>query len=102
VLLCRIVLTLDERFLLVDEASLGSSDFFLGEQLAAYAPPLMIAIKGLADIQPSQFKRNIDWISTLLSNTALCNDRMVRSCVKLVYEKQINPILVAATSSAEA
>ncbi|CAE7715413.1 Arfgef2, partial [Symbiodinium microadriaticum] len=91
----RITLNLSERYMLIDEASLMSSEFFLGEQLAAYAPPLMIAIKGLTDIKPEQFKRNIDWLSCFLSSISLCNDRMIRTCVKLVYEKQVNPLLVS-------
>ena len=90
----RLTSNLSEQFLLIDEAALASSDFFLGEQLAAYAPSLMIAIKGLAAITPVQFKRNAHWISTLLSSTLLCNDRMVRTCVQLVYETQVNPILL--------
>ena len=80
--------------MLIDEAALASSDFYLGEQLAAYAPPLMIAINGLVAFTPAQFRRNVDWISCFLSSALLCNDRSVRASIQTVYQTQINQILI--------
>jgi hypothetical protein len=90
-----VTLNLFDRYIVLDESSLTSSDSFIQEELAVYAPPLMIGVKGIADIQKEQLYRNIEWISTMISRLNLCNDRAMRECVKLVTDNQINPILVS-------
>jgi hypothetical protein len=90
-----VTLNLAERYSVLDEATSASSDVFLKEELTAYAPPLMIAIKGISDYQQNQFSRNLEWISPMLSTTNLCNDRAIRTAVKLVTDNQITPILIS-------
>ena len=88
------ILNLSEKFCHLDESSLTMTEFYIKEELTAYAPPLMIALKGIADYQKEQFKRNLDWIVLIISSINLCNDRKIRACSKLVTDMQINPILV--------
>lgn len=76
-----------------------SSDSYIQEELSIYGPTLMIAIKGISDIQKEQFYRNIDWIAPMLSRINLFNDRALRTSAKLVTDNQINPILVSYSSS---
>lgn len=95
----RVILNLYDRYVVLDESSLTSSDSFIQEELAVYAPPLMIGVKGIADIQKDQFYRNIEWISAMLSRLNLCNDRTIRECVKLVTDNQINPLLISFCQS---
>ncbi len=78
-----------------------STDSYLREESAAYSPPLMIALKGVADYQKEQFRRNVDWISNMISSINLCNDRPIRACAKIVTENQINPILIAYGKTSE-
>lgn len=93
------ILNLSDKFCILDENSLTNSDSYIKEELTAYAPPLMIALKGIADYQKDQFKRNIDWIATMISSINLCNDRSIRVCSKLVTDMQINSILVEYSKS---
>lgn len=90
----RISTKIIERYLLIDELSLTSSDFFIDEQLVIYAPPLMLALNGIASFSTEQFARNIPWILPLLSDVSICNSRAVRQCVKQVYENKVNSILI--------
>ena len=83
-----------ERFLLIDELSLTSMNFFIEEQLEIYAAPIMLALEGIAQFSPVQFNRNVSWILPLLSSATVCNDRDVRKCIKDVYEKQVNTVLI--------
>jgi Sec7-like guanine-nucleotide exchange factor len=96
---CSVILNLFDRYVALDESSLTSSDSFIPEELVVYAPPLMIGVKGLADIQKEQFYRNIEWISVVMSRLNLCNDRAIRECVKLVTDNQINPLLISFCQS---
>lgn len=90
----RISLKIMRRYLLIDTLSLTSTDFFIDEQLAIYAPPVMLALDGIASFSAEQFARNIPWILPLLSDISICNNREVRQCVKQVYENQVNTILI--------
>jgi Sec7-like guanine-nucleotide exchange factor len=90
----RISCKMMERYLLIDELSLTSTDFFIEEQLAIYAPPVMLALNGIAGFTTEQFARNMDWVLPLLSDVTICNNRMVRECVKEVYEKRVNTVLI--------
>lgn len=90
----RISTKIMERYMLIDELSLTSTDFFIEEQLTIYAPPVMLALNGFSNFSPEQFARNIPWILPLLSNISICNNRIVRQCVKKVYENQVNTILI--------
>jgi hypothetical protein len=90
----RISCKIMERFLLIDALSLTSTNFFIEEQLAIYAPPVMLALNGIASFTAEQFARNMAWVLPLLSNVTICNDRMVRECVKQVYENQVNTVLI--------
>jgi hypothetical protein len=80
-------------FLDVDETSLATTDPLLLEELHAYVSPVIVTLKGLAEITSAQFKRFIPWLVPLLSRSVLCQERTVRFIVMLVYESQVNPLL---------
>ena len=90
----RISCKMMERFLLIDALSLTSTNFFIDEQLAIYAPPVMLALNGIAGFTPEQFARNMVWVLPMLSQMTICNDRLVRACLQQVYERQVNTVLV--------
>ena len=90
----RISTKIVERFLLIDELSLTSTDFYIDEQLAIYAPPVMLALNGISKFSVEQFGRNVNWVMPLLSNVTICNNRLVRECVKEVYTVQVNTALM--------
>jgi hypothetical protein len=81
-------------FLDVDETSLATTDSFILEELHAYVSPVIVTFKGLADISAEQFRRYIPWLVPLLSRSILCQERTVRFVVMLVYESQVNPLLL--------
>lgn len=91
-------------FLDVDETSLATTDPFILEELHAYVSPVIATLKGLADITTEQFRRYTRWVVPLLSRSILCQERTVRFVVMLVYETQVNPLLLeggVATSALE-
>jgi hypothetical protein len=81
-------------FLDVDETSLATTDPFTLEELHAYVSPVIVTFKGLADITTEQFRRYVPWLVPLLSRSILCQERTVRFVVMLVYESQVNPLLL--------
>lgn len=82
-----------ELFLAVDDISLGSSDIFIIEEVNAYIIPVTVALRGLLELSAEQFRRYIPWFVPLLSRIVLCQDRSVRALVKMIYERQVNPIM---------
>lgn len=77
-----------------------TTDGFFEETKAAHAPGILIMLQSLLQMSAPQFKRNAHWMAPMLSELSVCDDRAIRKAVKLVYEKHVNPIVIAACSSA--
>jgi len=69
----------------------------VSEQLAAFSSPMSIVLKGVLCLTKTQFRRNTDWIVTVLADVILCNDRAIRILVKDILDKHCNPFLIIAS-----
>ena len=88
-----------KRYCALDFSALTSPDWFVAEQLSAYASPMSIVLKGALCLSKPQFRRNLYWLAALLSDVFLCNDRAIRSLTKEIYEKHCNPFIVLAAAA---
>jgi hypothetical protein len=71
---------------------------FASEQKAAHAPSVLIVLQSILQVRKEQFRANAAWVAPLLSSLSVCNDRAIRSAVKLVYDTHVTPIVVEACS----
>jgi hypothetical protein len=65
-------------------------DRFLHERLSAHKPGVLVVLRGILGMTKNQVRRNIHWISPILSNIVVVNDREVRNCARTVFEQHIN------------
>jgi hypothetical protein len=84
-----------DAYMRLDHLMIIRPDLFIAEQIEAYTQPLMIALQQIFLLDSFQLKRNLYWITPFLSDIVCCNDRTLRLCVKDVYEKQINKLLMS-------
>jgi hypothetical protein len=75
-----------------------AADSFVNEQKAAHAPSVLVILHSLLQIRASQFRRNARWVTPMLAALSVCNDRAIRSAVKLVYDKHVIPIVLETCS----
>ena len=85
----RLLTIMFDGYMCVDEEALKSEDTFLSEQLTAYGPPIIISLRGIANMTKLQFKRNALWLTPLLAKIIVCNDRAIRMSVKSIYDGHV-------------
>lgn len=91
-----------EAYIDLDELTVhgDAGDGFLNDTKAAHAPGVLIILQSLLQINSGQFQRNVTWIAPMLSSLSVCNDRSIRSAVKLVYDKHLNPLVISICAKA--
>ena len=67
-----------------------NQDRFLDEKLGAHKPAVLVVLRGILGMSKIQLRRNIYWISPILSNIIVVNDREVRQCARAVFEQHVN------------
>ena len=85
-----------EAYVDLDEQSISNASNvdFLIEFKIAHAPGVLIVLQSLLQISNTQFKRNIAWVAPMLSALSVVDDRSIRSAVKLVYDRHLNPLVI--------
>ena len=76
-----------------------AQDSFINETKVAHGPGILILLQSFLQINEEQFRRNVSWVAPMLSSLSVCDDRAIRSAVKLVYEKHLNPLVISTSTA---
>lgn len=91
----KIVIIILEGYIEIDALNPAnySKGSFVVSRNEAYLPIVEIVLKGVATFTSDQFRKNVQWLSSLLSKLIICSDKNVRVLVSEVFNIHIMPLL---------
>jgi hypothetical protein len=85
-----------EKYLALEEhLSSSTSESYDHDQHDAYGTAVIIALRGVLNMDRGQFHKFTPWFLGVLAKLILCDDIDVRSFVCDIYLKHVNPLIAS-------